>query len=132
MQLILLSFKINFFKCEVILIIAVINDKACIKNSFINLFSKFFTFLLIFLFDSKYFYMWTHVIKILHKMLVTLNIEDCYLNYFFHQDVAILIHWIKLLKNEIQLLERWKFNSYHLYIKAHSNYILNISRRYQR
>ena len=88
------------------LIIAVIDDKACIKHSFINLFLKFFAFLLILLFDSKYLYMQTHVIEILHKMLVTLSIENHYSDHFFYQDAAILARQTELLKNEIQLLER--------------------------
>ncbi len=132
LQLTLLNFKINSFKHEITLIIAIIDDEACVKNSFINLFLKFSAFLLIFLFDSKYSYTWIYIIKILHRMLITLSIKDCYLNYFFHRDVAISARQAKLLKNEIQLLERWKFNSYCLYIEAHSSYILNVFKRHQR
>jgi len=120
LQLTLLSFKIDSFRREVTLIIAVINDEACVKNSLVNLFSKFSASLLMSLFDSEYSYMQTHVIKILRRTLVTLSIEDCYLNHFFRRDAAISARQAELLKNEIQLLERWKFNSYRLYIEAHS------------
>ncbi len=132
LQLILSSFKINSFRCEMTLIIAVVNDEAYVKNSLVNLFSKFSAFLLTSLFDSEYSYMQTHVIKILRRTLVTLSIEDRYSDYFFHRDAAISARQAKLLKNEIQLLERWKFNSYYLYIEAHFSYILNVSRRHQR
>ncbi len=76
--------------------------------------------------------MQTHVIEILHKMLVTLSIENHYSDHFFYQDAAILARQTELLKNEIQLLERWKFNSYCLYIEVHSSYILNVFKKYQR
>ncbi len=132
LQIILLSFKINFFRREMTLIITVVDDEACIKNSFINLFSKFSAFLLMFLFDSKYSYMQIHIIEILHRILITLSIENCYSDYFFRWDAAISTHQAELSKDEIQLLERWKFNSYHLYIEAHSNYILNVFKRHQR
>ncbi len=69
LQLILLSFKINSFRREMTLIITVVDDEACIKHSLINLFSKFSASLLMFLFDSEYSYMWTHVIEILHRTL---------------------------------------------------------------
>ena len=132
LQLILSSFKIDSFKREMTLIIAVVDDEACVKNSFVNLFSKFSAFLLMFLFDSEYSYTRIHVIEILRRTLVTLSIKDCYLNHFFHRDAAISARQAKLSKNEIQLLERWKFDSYCLYIEAHSSYILNVSRRHQR
>ncbi len=88
------------------LIIAVVNDEAYVKNSLVNLFSKFSAFLLTFLFDSEYSYMQTHVIKILRRTLVTLSIEDRYSDHFFHRDAAISARQAKLSKNEIQLLER--------------------------
>ncbi len=132
LQLILLSFKINSFRCEVTLIIAVVDNEACVKNSLVNLFSKFSASLLMSLFDSEYSYTRTHVIKILRRTLVTLSIKDRYSDHFFRQDAAISARWAKLSKNEIQLLERWKFDSYRLYIEAHSSYILNVSRRHQR
>ena len=132
LQLILLSFKINSFRREMTLIIAVIDDEACVKNSFINLFSKFSASLLTFLFDSEYSYTRTHVIEILRRTLVTLSIKDRYSNHFFHRDAAISARQAELSKNEIQLLERWKFDSYRLYIEAHPSYILNASRRHQR
>ncbi len=132
LQLILLNFKINSFRCEVTLIIAVVNDEACIKNSFINLISKFSASLLMFLFDSEYSYMQTHIIEILCRMLITLSIKDHYLSHFFHRDAAISARQAKFSKNEIQLLKRWKFDSYCLYIEVHSSYILNVSKRYQR
>ncbi len=132
LQLILLSFKIDTFRREMTLIIAVVDDEACVKNSLVNLFSKFSAFLLTSLFDSEYSYTRTHVIKILRRTLVTLSIEDRYLSHFFRQDAAISARQAELSKNEIQLLERWKFDSYCLYIEAHSSYILNVSRRHQR
>ncbi len=132
LQLILSSFKIDSFRREITLIIAVVDDEACVKNSLINLFSKFSAFLLMSLFDSEYSYIWTHIIEILRRTLVTLSIEDRYSNHFFRRDAAISAHRAKLSKNEIQLLERWKFNSYCLYIEAHSSYILNVFRRHQR
>ncbi len=132
LQLILLSFKIDSFKCEMTLIIIVVDDEACVKHSLINLFSKFSTFLLTSLFDSEYSYTWTHVIKILRRTLVTLSIEDRYSDHFFRRDAAISARQAEFSKNEIQLLERWKFDSYRLYIEAHSSYILNVSRRHQR
>ncbi len=132
LQLILLSFKIDSFRREMTLIIAVVDNEACVKHSLINLFSKFSASLLMFLFDSEYSYTRTHVIEILRRTLVTLSIENRYSDHFFRQDAAISTHQAKLLKNEIQLLERWKFNSYHLYIEVHSSYILDVSRRHQR
>ncbi len=132
LQLILSSFKIDSFRREVTLIIAVVDDEACVKNSLVNLFSKFSAFLLTSLFDSEYSYMRTHIIEILRRTLVTLSIENRYLDHFFRRDAAISARQAKLSKNEIQLLERWKFDSYRLYIEVHSSYILNISKRHQR
>ncbi len=132
LQLTLSSFKINSFRCEVTLIIAVVDDEACVKISLINLFSRFSAFLLTSLFDSEYSYTRTHVIEILRRTLVTLSIEDCYLSHFFRRDAVISARQAELLKKEIQLLERWKFNSYRLYIEVHLSYILNVFRRHQR
>ncbi len=92
LQLILSSFKIDSFRREMTLIIAVINDEACIKHSLVKLFSKFSASLLTFSFDSEYLYMRTHVIEILHRTLVTLSIENRYSNHFFRQDAAISAH----------------------------------------
>ncbi len=132
LQLILSSFKIDSFRREVTLIIAVVDDEACVKNSLVNLFSKFSASLLTSLFDSEYSYTWTHVIEILRRTLVTLSIEDRYSDHFFRRDAAISARRAELSKKEIQLLERWKFDSYRLYIEAHPSYILNASRRHQR
>ncbi len=132
LQLILSSFKINSFRYKITLIITVVDDEACVKNSLVNLFSKFSASLLTSLFDSEYSYTWTYIIKILRRTLVTLSIKDRYLSHFFRWDAAISARQAKLSKNEIQLLERWKFNSYCLYIEAHSSYISNVSRRHQR
>ncbi len=130
LQLILSSFKINFFRCKIALIIIIINDEVYVKNLFVNLFTKFSASLLMFLFGSKYSYMWTYIIKILRRMLVILSIKDCYSNHFSCQDVTISAHQAKLWKNEIQLLKRWKFNNYCLYIEAHSSYILNVFKKH--
>jgi len=88
------------------LIIAVVDDKACVKNSLVNLFSKFSAFLLMLLFDSECSYTRIHVIEILRRTLVTLSIEDRHSDHFFRQDAAILARQAELSKNEIQLLER--------------------------
>ena len=88
------------------LIIAIVDDEACVKNSLVNLFSKFSASLLTFLFDSEYSYMRIHVIEILHKTLVTLSIEDRYSDHFFRRDAAISARQAELSKDEIQLLER--------------------------
>ncbi len=132
LQLTLSSFKINFFRREMTLIIAVVNNEACVKNSLVNLFSKFSASLLTSLFDSEYSYTRTHVIEILRRTLVTLSIEDRYSDHFFRRDAAISARQAELSKKKIQLLKRWKFDSYCLYIEAHSSYILNVSRRHQR
>ena len=78
LQLILLSFKIDSFRREMTLIIAVVDDEACVKNSLINLFSKFSASLLTSLFDSEYSYMWTHVIEILRRTLLRNRIQMQY------------------------------------------------------
>jgi len=88
------------------LIITVIDDEACVKNSLVNLFSKFSASLLTSLFDSEYSYTRTHVIEILRRTLVTLSIEDHNSDHFFRQDAAILARQAELSKNKIQLLER--------------------------
>jgi len=90
----------------VTLIIAVVDDEACIKNSLVNLFSKFSASLLTLLFDPEYSYTRTHVIEILRRTLATLSIEGRYSNHFFRRDAAISARQAELSKNEIQLLER--------------------------
>ncbi len=132
LQLILSSFKINSFRRKMTLIIAVVDNEVYVKISLINLFSRFSASLLTSLFNSEYSYTRTYIIEILRRMLVTLSIKNRYSSHFFYWDAVISACQAKLLKKEIQLLERWKFNSYHLYIEAYSSYILNVFRRHQR
>jgi len=90
----------------VTLIIAAVDDEACVKNSLVNLFSKFPAPLLTPLFDPEYSYTRIHVIEILRRTLATLSIEGRYSGHSFRRDAAISARRAELSKDEIQLLER--------------------------
>ena len=105
---------------------------ACVKVSLINLFSRFSASLLAFLLDPEYSYARTHVTEVLRNTLATPSIGGHYSGHFFRRGAATSARRAELSEEEIQLLGRWKSDSYRLYIEAQPSYILNASRRHQR
>ncbi len=132
LQVTLPSSKTDPFRRGVTLTIAAVDDEACVKNSLANLFSKFPAPLLAPLFDPGYPYTRTHVTEVLRRTLATLSIEGRYSGHSFRRGAATSARRAGLSEDEIQLLGRWKSDSYRLYIEAHPSYILNASKRHQR
>lgn len=132
LELTLPSFKTDPFRRGVTLIIAVTGDEACARTSLNYLVTRFLAPLLASLFDLGYSYTRTHVTEVLRNTLATLNIEGHYFGHSFRRGAAISARRAGLSEEEIQLLGRWKFDSYRLYIEAQPSYILNASRRHQR
>lgn len=132
LKLTLSSFKTDLFRREVTLIIAATDDKACAKVSLNHLIIEFSAPLLTPLFDSEYSFTRTHVTEILRNTLTAFSIKGHYSEHFFRRGAVISTRQAELSNEEIQLLKRWKSDSYRLYIEAQSSYILNVFRRHQR
>ena len=132
LELTLPSSKTDPFRRGVTITIAATGDDAYAIASLANLTTKFPAPLLAPLFDPGYPYTRTHVTQVLRNKLANLNIEGRYSGHSFRRGAATSARRAGLSEDEIQLLGRWKSDSYRLYIEAHPSYILNASRRHQR
>ena len=68
----------------------------------------------------------------LREILTHLGVEGHYSGHSFRRGAATSAREAGLSDGEIQLLGRWKSDSYRLYIETHPAYILAASRRHQR
>jgi hypothetical protein len=132
LELTLPSSKTDPFRRGMTLTIAATGDEACARTSLNNLVTRFPAPLLAPLFDPGYPYTRTHVTEVLRNTLATLNIKGHYSSHSFRRGAATSARRAGLSEEEIQLLGRWKSESYRLYIEAQPSYILNASRRHQR
>ena len=107
-------------------------DEACAIKSLRNLFEQF----------PKVYYQplfatcagtfsRNYITKQLQEGICTLDYEGNYMGHSFRRGVATSARLAGLSEEEIQLLGRWKSNSYWLYIETHPDWIHNTSRRHQ-
>ena len=72
-----------------------------------------------------------YVTRQLQEGICALGYEGNYTGHSFRRGAATSARLAGLSEEEIQLLGRWKSNSYRLYIETHPDWIHNASRRHQ-
>ena len=134
LQLSLPSSKTDTFRAGVTLTIAAAFDEACAVSSIRNLFTRFPHPQNSPLFDLGPTTPFTRqlVTETLRSCLRTLGYMGNYSGHSFRRGAATSAREAGLTDEEIQLLGRWKSDSYRLYIDTSTAHILNASRRHQR
>lgn len=131
MELTLPAFKTDPFRRGITLSIAAATDNACPVRSLRNLFTRFPAELSSPLFYPDKAFTRQYVIATLQDALRILGHAGHYSGHSFRRGAATSARDAGLSDDEIQLLGRWKSDSYRLYIETHPSYILAASRRLQ-
>ncbi len=132
LELTLSSSKTYPFRRGITLSIAAANDGGCPIRSLRNLFNRFPADASSPLFDIGKAFSRKFVTETLRDTLRRLSCQGHYSGHSFRRGAATWARHIGLSDDEIQLLGRWKSDSYRLYIETHPAYILAASRRLQR
>ena len=131
--LILSIFKIDFFRRDVAISIAAIDDAVCSLISLKNLFYRCFKNLNESLFD---------IFRKFFKRMINFQIDDklrilnifrfssCY-DFFFKTNAVTWVKQMSLSNRKIKLFDRWKFDVFNIYIHNDINMILNAFKRFQ-
>ena len=125
------SSKTDPFRRGVTITVAAANDDACAIRSLRHLFTAFPAAATDPLFFPGKPFTRYLVTNELRKILRQLGLEGHYSGHSFRRGAATSARESGLAEHEIQLLGRWKSDSYKLYIVANPTYILNASRRHQ-
>ena len=131
LKLTLLFFKIDLFRKSVIIFVAAIHDIVCAVNSFRYLFKIFFALSRTSLFESifeKVFFV-KSIISTFRAILFRLNLQSHYFDYFFRREIVIEIKNADLFDSLIQMLNRWLFDFYTLYVDTNKNFVFRVSRQ---
>ena len=72
-----------------------------------------------------------YVTKKLQERICALEYQGNYTGRLFRRGAATLTRLAGLLKDEIQLIERWKSNCYRLYVETHLDWIHNAFWKHQ-
>ena len=125
--------KIDFFRKEISIFIAIIDDVVCAMILLRNLFERFSisTFAFLFQIDQSKLFNANYVIIILRKTIMNFEFDDNYSNHFFRRNVATEIRNASVSDDLIQFLKKWKFEAFLLYIEFNKKYILYASRHHQ-
>lgn len=134
LELTLPASKTDPFRQGITLTIAAINDEACPVQALRHLFQKWPATSTSPLFEEpkKGDFTRDTVTTVLRLMLRSAGIEGHYSGHSFRRGAATSAREAGLSDEEIQLLGRWKSDSYRLYIVTHPARILAASRRHQR
>lgn len=132
MELTLPSSKTDPFRRGITLSIAAANDAACPIRSLRNLFTRFPAGMASPLFHPGKAFTRQYVTTALKDTLRSFGHAGHYSGHSFRRGAATSARDAGLSDDEIQLLGRWKSDSYRLYIETHPAYILAASRRLQR
>ena len=130
--LVLPASKTDLFRRGITLTISATTDEAFAIKSLRNLFEQFpkpHHHLLFF--NSAGTYGRNYVTKKLQEGIRVLGYEGNYTGHSFWRGAATSARLAGLSEEEIQLLGRWKSNSYRLYIETHPDWIHNASLRHQ-
>ena len=131
--LVLPASKIDPFRQGVILIILAACNEVCAMNSLRNLFEQFPKSHYHLLFSSPVrTFNRRYVIKKHQERINILGYGGNYTGHSFRRGAATSARLAGLFDKEIQLLGRWKSNSYGLYINTSSEWIHNVSSKHQR
>ena len=125
--------KIDPFRKEISILIAVTSDAVCAVISLRHLFLHFSVpeYVLLFQIEKSRTFSAQFVIKILRKAIEDLKHDDNYSKHSFRRGAAIEARNADVSNDLIQLLERWKSKAFLLYIEINKNYVLRASRHHQ-
>ena len=132
LELTLPASKTDLFRRGITLTVAAAGDAACAVNALKHLFQWDAPL------DDPLFgpdhdqpFTRSSVTKQLRQMLKLLGVEGHYSGHSFRRGAATSARMAGLSDDEIQLLGRWKSDSYRLYIDTHPEHILRASRQHQ-
>ena len=129
-----LSFsKIDFFRKDVIITMTTTHDVVCAIDSLRHFFEIFFAFSNASLFEivfEKLFFVNT-ITKTLREIFEKLNLQKHYFDHFFRRSVVTHVKNIDLFNDIIQLLDRWKFDVYRLYVNINKKFVFRVFRQFQ-
>ena len=125
------SSKADPFRRGITLTIAATNDEACAVASLKHLFDKYPAELSSPLFNPHRPFTRKLVTDTMRDTLLILGHGGHYAGHSFRRGAATSAREAGLTDAEIQLLGRWKSDSYRLYIVTHPARILDASRRHQ-
>ena len=123
--------KTDPFRQGVTLTIAATGDEACAVAALRRLFHDWPASLSAPLFQIGGSFTRQRLTETLRETLIAVGIDGHYTGYFFRRGTATSVREAGLSEDEIQLLGRWKSDSYRLYIVTHPARILAASRRHQ-
>ncbi len=124
--------KTDPFRRGITLTISATTDEAFALKSLRNLFEQFAQLHHRPLFsNSAGTFGCNYVTKKLPERICVLGYEGNYTGHSFRRGAASSARLARLSEEEMQLLSRWKSNSYRLYIETHPDWIHNASRRHQ-
>ena len=123
--------KTDPFRQGVTLTIAATGDEACAVSALQRLFHDWPASLSAPLFQIGGSFTRQRLTETLRETLMTVGIHGHYTGHSFRRGAATSAREAGLSEDEIQLLGRWKSDSYRLYIVTHPARILAASRRHQ-
>ena len=130
MKLYLSISKIDFWRQEIFISIAAIDDNACSIRSLQHLFNIHSVSSKTSLFQLSHDLFSRQYVVVILKILMR-DIDDHYFDHSFRRDVATQAHLQNLSKDDIRTLDRWKFDVYRLYIDRNIKQFLIFSRKFQ-
>ena len=130
-ELTLPASKTDPFRQGVTLTIAATGDDACAVTALQRLFHDWPAPLSTPLFQIGGSFTRQRLTETLRETLIAVGIDGYYTGHSFRRGIATSAREAGLSEDEIQLLGRWKSDSYRLYIITHPARILAASRRYQ-
>ena len=100
--------KIDSFRKEISIFIAITNDVACAMISLRNLYERFFasTYAFLFQIDESKLFNANYVIIILRNTIIDLEHDDNYSEHFFRRNVATKVRNANVFDDLIQLLKK--------------------------
>ena len=123
--------KTDPFRRGITLTIAASGDEACAVKSLRNLITRFPLPATSPLFYKQKAFTREYLTTAMRSGLKSLGITGNYSDHSFRRGAATSAKEAGLSENDIQLLGRWKSDSYKLYIQTHQSHILATSRRFQ-
>ena len=129
-ELTLPASKTDPFRQGVTLTIAATGDDACAVTALQRLFHDWPAPLSTPLFQIGGSFTRQRLTETLRETLIAVGIDGHYTGYFFRRGTATSVREAGLSEDEIQLLGRWKSDSYRLYIVTHPARILATSHRH--
>ena len=133
LKLILFFFKMNLFRHDVIIIIATTSDASCFVNFLRHFFIKYSATANTSLFEIELykFFNTQMITNVLRKKFCIVKKREHYSKHSFRRKIVTEIRIQNVIEIMIQMLNRWSFNAYLLYIDVNKTIKLIIFRFFQ-